>query len=133
MNQNAFRYFRPAVLVFLVVSIFIFLMKDSLTHWGFQQEVMLYGNLLLFIACLISFFMGASGLQSHHNPAFFRWVYGSFMVKLIFLVTVAVLYILSVKKNINKPGLFFCMGLYIVYTLLEVSGLMKLAKQKKNA
>jgi len=37
------------------------------------------------------------------------------------------------KKDVNKPGLFFCMGLYIVYTFIEVSGLMKVNKQKTNA
>ena len=37
------------------------------------------------------------------------------------------------KKEVNKPGLFFCMGLYIVYTFIEVSGLMKVNKQKTNA
>jgi len=109
------------------------LLRPALIRLGFQLDVLLYGNLLLFVTCFISFWMGASGLHSQNNQAFFRWIYGSFIVKLIVLVAVAVVYILSVKKNINKPALFACMGLYLLYTLLEVSGLMKLAKRKKNA
>ena len=42
-------------------------------------------------------------------------------------------YIMMNKKEVNKPSLFFCMGLYVVYTIIEVSGLMKVNKQKTNA
>jgi len=37
------------------------------------------------------------------------------------------------KKDLNKPALFACMALYLVYTFVEVSSLQKLLKQKKNA
>jgi hypothetical protein len=40
---------------------------------------------------------------------------------------------MQAKKEVNKASLFFCMGLYIVYTVIEVSALVKMAKQKKNA
>jgi len=42
-------------------------------------------------------------------------------------------YIMMEKKNVNKPALIICMGLYLVYTFVEVSSLQKLLKQKKNA
>ena len=77
--------------------------------------------------------MGANGLQSKNNHAFFQWVYGSFIVKLFLLAGAAFIYIMTMKKDVNKPALFLCMGLYLIYTLIEVSGLMKMAKQKTNA
>lgn len=133
MNRKLLRYFRPAIFIFLFLNIGFFTLQKSLDRWGFNQELLVYGNILLFAVCFISFIMGANGLQSKNNQAFFRWVYGSFIVKLFLLVVVAFIYIISVKKNINKPALFFCLALYIVYTAIEVTGLMKMAKQKNNA
>jgi len=34
---------------------------------------------------------------------------------------------------VNKAALFTCIGLYFVYTFIEISVLLKLLKQKKNA
>ena len=133
MNKKPLRHFRPAIFIFLFLNIGFFALQKSLTRWGFNQEVLVYGNIILFVICLISFTMGANGLQSKNNHAFFRWVYGSFMVKLFLLAGVAFIYIMTMKKNINKPALFLCLGLYLVYTMIEVSGLMKMAKRKTNA
>jgi hypothetical protein len=45
----------------------------------------------------------------------------------------AFIYIQMAKKEVNKPALFACMGLYLVYTFIEISTLTKMLKQKKNA
>jgi hypothetical protein len=43
------------------------------------------------------------------------------------------IYIFACRKNLNKPSLFTCMGLYLLYTLMEVSTLTKRLREKKNA
>jgi hypothetical protein len=133
MKNEALKYFRPAIFVFLFLNIGFFTLSKSLAKWGFDQNVLVYGNIILFIISAITFFMGAKGLKSENNHAFFRLVYGSFMVKLFLLAGTAFIYIMSMKKNVNKPALFFCLGLYLVYTVIEVSALMKLGKKKNNA
>jgi len=45
----------------------------------------------------------------------------------------AVIYIFIFKNSLNRPALFTCMGLYLVYTLIEVSVLTKMLKENKNA
>ena len=132
MNRQAIRYYRPAILVFLFLNIGFFTMQKRLADWGFNQEVLVYGNIILFAISLVSFLMGARGMQSKNNHVFFRMVYGSFMVKFFILAGAALVYIMVMKKEVNKPALFLCMGLYIVYTVIEVSALMKLSKQKIN-
>ena len=57
---------------------------------------------------------------------------GSIMIKMFLLVVVAFIYIAMYKKDLNKPALFISMGLYLVYTFMEVSALMKRLKQKTN-
>jgi hypothetical protein len=133
MNKQALRNFFPAIMIFLVLnSGFLALMK-LLKDWGFDYTVLVFGNLLVFGISFLSYWMAVKGLTTKNTHAFFRWVYGSIMIKLFLLAAVAFIYIMVNKNEVNKPGLFFCMGLYIVYTFIEVSALMKVNKQKTNA
>jgi len=108
-------------------------MMKKLENWGFDYSALVIGNLLVFAISFLSYWMAVKGLTTKNNHAFFRWVYGSIMIKLFLLAGVAFVYIMMNKKEVNKPALFFCMGLYIIYTFIEVSALMKLNKQKTNA
>ena len=133
MNKQSLRGFFPAIMIFLVLnSVFLVLMK-KLETWGVDYSVLVIGNLLVFAISFLSYWMAVRGLTTKNNHAFFRWVYGSVMLKLFLLAGVAFAYIMMNKKEVNKPALFFCMGLYIVYTFIEVSALMKVNKQKTNA
>ena len=133
MNKQSLKNFLPAIIIFLVLnSLFLTLMK-KLESWGFDYSVLVFGNLIVFGISFLSYWMAMKGLTTKNNHAFFRWVYGSVMLKLFLLAGVAFVYIMMSQKEVNKPGLFFCMGLYIIYTFIEVSALMKVNKQKTNA
>ena len=54
------------------------------------------------------------------------------MIKFFVCLIAAFIYFMLAKKNVNKPALIICMGLYIVYTVLEVAALQKLLKQKNK-
>jgi hypothetical protein len=103
-----------------------------LTRWGMDQDVMIIGNLLLFLITLLSFMMAISGLKNPNPHAFVRSVYSSIMLKLFACVIAAFIYISLFKDQLSKPALFACMGLYLVYTFIEVSLLMKLLRESKN-
>jgi hypothetical protein len=133
MNKQSFRNFFPAIMIFLVLNSGLLIMMNRLEEWGFDYTVLVFGNLLIFGISFLSYWMAVKGLTTKNNHAFFRWVYGSIMIKLFLLAGVAFIYIVMNKKEVNKPSLFFCMGLYIVYTFIEVSALMKVNKQKTNA
>ena len=133
MNKQFFRRFFPAIMIFLVLNSAFLAMMKKLENWGFDYSVLVIGNLLVFAISFLSYWMAVKGLTTKNNHAFFRWVYGSIMIKLFLLAGVAFAYIMMYKKEVNKPALFFCMGLYIIYTFIEVSALMKVNKQKINA
>lgn len=133
MNKQATRNFLPAIIIFLVLNSAFLAMMKRLESWGVDYSVLVFGNILIFGISFLSYWMGVRGLTTKNSHAFFRWVYGSIMLKLFLLVAVAAVYILTMKKEVNKPGLFFCMGLYIIYTFIEISALMKVNKQKTNA
>ena len=133
MNKQSLRSFFLAIMIFLVLNSGFLAMMKKIETWGFEYPVLLVGNLLVFGISFLSYWMAVKGLTTKNNHAFFRWVYGSVMIKLFLLAGVAFIYIMMNKKEVNKPALFFCMGLYIIYTFIEVSALMKVNKQKTNA
>lgn len=123
----------PVILIQFFVLAFVVLLRPDFESWGFNTEVLIMGNALLCIITIASFFVAKSGLK-HKNPnVFVRSVMGSIMVKMFLCVIIAFIYISVNKQGLNKPALFTCMGLYLVYTFTEVYVLMKLAKQGKNA
>ena len=133
MNKQSFRNFFPAIMIFLVLNSGLLIMMNRLEDWGFDYSVLVFGNLVIFGISFLSYWMAVKGLTTKNNHAFFRWVYGSIMTKLFLLAGAAFIYIVMNKKEVNKPSLFFCMGLYIIYTFIEVSALMRVNKQKTNA
>lgn len=133
IKGNKQRPFLPVIVLFIALNGFFIAGKNMLDKWGADQSVLIVGNLVLFIATLLSYQLSLRGFRSDNPHASVRAVYGSFMIKFFTCIIAAFVYIMSVKKNVNKPALFACMGLYIIYTFAEVSILTKLSKQKKNA
>ena len=129
-NRNPFV---PVVLFFLVLNGFFITGKNVLQRWNADQEVLIIGNALLFLITLLSFLLAQKGLKNSNTHAFIRSIIGGIMIKLFVSVIAAFIYISIYKKNINKPALFACMGLYLVYTFLEVSVLTRQLKKKVNA
>ena len=107
--------------------------KSLLSKWGVDQTVVVIGNLILFLVTSVSFAISYRGLKSANPNAFVRSVYGSVMIKFFVFAIAAFIYIQSAKAAVNKPGLFICMGLYLVYTFLEVSALTKMLRKKADA
>lgn len=125
--------FLPVVLVFIILNGFFLTGKSMLQRWGADQDVLIVGNLVLFVITLISFWLAQRGLKNTNTHVFIRSIIGGIMIKLFVSVIAAFIYISIFKKNINKPALFACMGLYLVYTFLEVSVLTRQLKDKANA
>ncbi|OYW29246.1 MAG: hypothetical protein B7Z44_05390 [Caulobacter sp. 12-67-6] len=126
------RPFMPAIILFMVLNAAFLIFSSRWKEAGFDTDVLIIGNLILFAVTFLTYWLGSKGLTTKNNHAFFRAVYGSFMIKLIVFAGAALVYITKFKAQLNKPALFFCMGLYLVYTFFEVAGLMKLSKLKKH-
>jgi hypothetical protein len=123
----------PVIIFFILLNALFLAGKNFLERSGFDQSVLIVGNLVLFAATLVSFLFAKQGLGSKNPQAFVRSVYMSIMIKLFICLIAALIYIFLFRKNLNRPALFACMGLYLVYTFIEVSALTKMLKQKKNA
>ena len=132
MNKNLFQSIRPLILVFVFLTAFFISGKSWFEKKGVDQDVLIAGNLILFLVSLSAFLITNKSLASSNPQAFVRAMYGSFIIKFFVLAIAAFVYIMIAKKNVNKPALIACAGLYIIYTGIETRALMKMLKQKKN-
>ena len=132
MNKNLFAPIRPLLILFALLSAFFVAGKAFLEKRGIDQEVLIYGNLLLFVVSFLAYYITSMTLKNPNPNAFVRAMYGSFMIKFFVVAIVAFIYIMITKKNVNKPALIACAGLYIVYTGIETRALLTLLRSKKN-
>jgi len=133
MRRNNVGILFPIIFFFLAFNALFLAAKSFLERNGFDQSVLIVGNLVIFLATVLSFLFARRGLTVKNPHAFVRSVYLSIMIKLFVCVIAALIYIFIFKNSLNKPALFTCMGLYLVYTLIEVSVLTKMLKENKNA
>ena len=133
MNKENRKAFFPIVLLFIILNGLILTFKTFLESHGFDREFLIWANLFLFFISIGGFLLQGKGLQSPNPQAFVRGMYASMMFKMFICMIVVLIYVFLFRSKINKPGLFTAMGLYIVYTVVEVTALMKVARKKKNA
>lgn len=131
MKRQNNKVFLPIIFVFVFLNSFILIFRSFLERNGFDQELLIMANLLLFLLTMAGIFIQLKGLQSPNPQAFVRGVYASLIIKMFVVMAVVFTYAFLNRENINKPGIFTSMGMYIVYTVTEVITLMKASK--KNA
>lgn len=98
-----------------------------------DTTVVLIGNFILFLLALFTFIRSAKALDNPNPHAFVRSYYAGFLIRLLVIAGAAFIYIYMNNGIVNKPALFICMGIYAVYSVIEVSALRKILNEKKNA
>ncbi len=125
--------YSPVIGLFVFINVMVFILKSVLVLGGFEIRFLLIANAILFVVSISGFFIQMKGLKSTNINAFIRSVYASLLLKMFILMIVVFAYVFLTKGKINKPSLFTSMGLYLLYTSIEVIQLMKIARRKPNA
>ncbi len=123
---------RPVLLFFVVLNALIVVFRQRLTTMGFNVDILIIGNIIVFGMTVISLLILGKGLKATTTPAFLRSVYGSFMIKFVLVLATVFAYGYINQGNLNKPSLFTMMFLYLVYTFIEIRALLKLSKNGNN-
>ena len=131
-NNTVFRSFRPLILLFIIISALTITGRAWLSRWNVDGNVLIVGNLVLFAATALSFFLFSRSLGTKNAQAIVRTVYTGVLSKMIVCLLTVFIYISIAGKGVNKAGIFGCMLLYLLYTTVEVAILMKLSKQNKH-
>ncbi|MCW3107048.1 MAG: hypothetical protein JWQ09_1554 [Segetibacter sp.] len=122
----------PLVIIFLIVGMLILVFRNALEQHGVDWQVLSGGNLFIYLVTVVSMHLLSKGLHADKTQVFIRNAYSGIMVKLFACAAAAFIYIIVSGKNLNKPALFASMGLYLVYTFVELSVIMKQSNAKKN-
>lgn len=120
------------LILFLSVSAAALLMAGPLRSAGFQTEVLLLGNLFLFLLTMVSLRLLTDAMKASDTAGFLRSFYASFLMKFILVAAVAFAYISTNRGNIDKSSLFTCMFLYLVYVFLETRVVLSSSKKKED-
>jgi hypothetical protein len=132
MKKEQVRLYLPMIILFVVVNGFFIAGRNMLDKYGFSQDVLIIGNLILFIVTLLSLYFLIKGFLHNNVQVFFRSVYAALMIKMFFCAAAVIIYALIAKQTINKPALYICIALYFVYSFIEVRTIFRLLKQSKK-
>lgn len=134
MNRLQLRNtFLPLLAIFMLVNIVCIGYAEQLAAKRIDAAVVQGANALLFVIAVISGMMHYRALKGNNPHAFVRSIVSAMVLKL-FSIAGAVLiyvYIMGPKKNI--PAILIGMGLYIIYTIVEVTGAFRLNKEKHGS
>jgi len=121
--------FLPIILFFIATNAFFLLAKDKLAAWHMDQDVVLVGNIILFLATLASGILYSRAAKNEKPLDFMQQFYGGFMLKFFVLILAVAIYLFSVETP-NQNGILLCMGLYLIYHFLST---MMVTRRTKRA
>src|SRR5262245_59085933 len=114
----------PLFGIFILVNAVLLVWTKRLTGMGVDVPVLQIGNLVLFLLFLL-LGLRYRGASRSSTQAFLRPVYAGMMLKLFGSVIAAFVYIYVMREQVNKPALFGCMFLYVLYSILELRTVLK--------
>jgi hypothetical protein len=122
----------PLVITFLVIGSLVLVFRNFLQGHGIDWQVLSGGNLFIYVVTIVSMHLLSRGLYAENTYSFLRFAYSGILLKLFACAAAAFIYIFIARTHINKGALFITMGLYLVYTFIEMWVLMKQSKHRKN-
>lgn len=131
-SKSLRKAFRPILLIFIFVNCLLVLFHKDLTSWNMNYLVLVYGNLILFAATGLSFYLFFRSLGNENPHAFVRVLYASLLIKMGFSLVATLLYVFFAGREVSKPAILGCFVLYLLYTFTEVKVLMRLSKKSPN-
>jgi hypothetical protein len=120
---------RPVIILFILINLIGMAGYTQLPALGIDVDVFLVGNLFVCILTLFSFWMLFRGLKAKSTSGFLSSVYSSFIIKLAFAGLLVVAYAKLKGAAMNTPAIFSSLFLYLLYTFLEVKGLLAMIRK----
>jgi len=125
--------FSGLFLVFGIVGLLSFGLKDELLKWNIDYKVVVAANALLLLLGILSLLLHSRALSNPNPNAFVRSVMLANIIKLLGIASAALIYIsLAGKKNTSVNAVFAGLVLYVIYTWVEKRATIRLAKSKKS-
>ena len=120
----------PLIISFFIVAVFLFVSADQLTVKHINVLVVQVANLLLFSFSTLNIYFQKKNINNPNPNAVIRGVMAGMFLKLFGLAAAAVIYLFAAGENRSVNAVFVGMGLYIIYTWLEVRISLRLNPKK---
>ncbi|PJE47223.1 MAG: hypothetical protein CUR34_06765 [Sediminibacterium sp.] len=132
MKSNFKKLYLPLAILFFLVTAICYFFGTVLKQKQIDPGVVAGANSLLFIICFYSLRSQLKSMDNTNPHAMVRGVMGSVVLKLFVLGAAAFIYLYNAGEAKSVNALFVSMGLYILYTWLEVKIAMQLNPSKKD-
>lgn len=128
-NKKPFKYLAPVFVLFIIINSACFTLRQWLAAKNINADVVLIGNLVIFLLTLLTFFMQASSAKKSNPNVFVRSVMGGSFIKIVVIAGAAITYLISAGENRSVYAVVLCMLLYLAYTFIEVKSAYKFQKE----
>jgi hypothetical protein len=120
MQKSYKQLTRPLVILYIISTALLVVFRAKFLGKGIEPDVILIANLLLFVVTMANLYFQFKGLNSANPNAVIRGVMAATFIKLFILAAAVIIYLVAAGKSRNVNAVFVSMGLYIIYTWMEV-------------
>ena len=132
MDKTTIQFFKPVILLFIIVTVLVFILSGWLDAHKIDHFVLLGANCILFMLILITGFIQINASKNSNPHAFVRGITLSTFIKLMVIAASVMIYLIVSKQNKSVYAVGVAMFLYIVYTVVEVNEAMRLNRKKNE-
>ena len=125
-----FKRIRALIYLLLIVSIVLAFFWKAALELKIDPIVVISANLILFAFSVVNIYFQSRNIHNPNPNAVIRGVMAGMFLKLFGLAAAAVIYLFAAGAGRSVNALFVSMGLYILYTWLEVRISLQLNPKK---
>lgn len=130
MKKSLFRLLVPLLLAAATIALLTALGSEWMGVRKIDPYVVQMANLLLLLTSCLNVYFQKANLQKTNPQAVMRGIIGATMVKLFFLATLVLVYLMAAGENRSVYAVIVSMGCYIIYSWLETRISLQLKSEK---
>ncbi len=130
MEQKNKHWSIPFISIFVIITGVLLAFAAKLEDYKINWVVVMGANIILFVFSILNIYFQQKNINNPNQAAVIRGVMAGTFLKLMGLAAAALIYLVAAGANRSVNAVFAGMGLYIVYTWLEVKISLKLKPKK---
>lgn len=128
MSKEFKQLTRPLLVLFVIINTLLIVFRSRMEAKKIDVDVTIVANLILFIVTIVNLYFQSKNLQNPNSAAVIRGVMAGTFIKLLILAASVIIYLVAAGEGRSINAVFVGMGLYVIYTWLEVRLSLKLKR-----
>jgi len=130
MNKSFLRLISPLLIAAAIIGMLTAIGSGWMVGRKIDPFVVQIANLVLLFTGSINIYFQKTNLQKTNPQAVMRGIIGATMLKMFFLATLVLVYLIAAGEKRSVYAVIFSMGCYIVYSWLETRISLQLKSEK---